>query len=118
VTAYRTVRTYQIWGSFTKEDVDREFPTTVSMFKRDQLMGDGKTRMVDWERDFAVLEGEDLVLLKEFEVVPDVLLDEPAEAAIARQIFDTYMEGWWHNMEMMHDCSTDELRPTKAPRDL
>lgn len=89
---------HQVWGNFAKDDRDREYPTTVSVFRKDQLMGDGHTRQVDFEREFATSEGEDFVLLREFEV--DVttlreLSDEELEQHITRGLFNSFMEGWW-----------------------
>lgn len=110
---------YQIWGSFSKDDEDRESPTTVSMFERDQMMGDGTTRMLDFERQFAAEDGEDLVLLKEFQPAPEVWLTKDAELEVARQVFNVFMDGWWQITEdhsgAKHDSSADERRPTEPP---
>lgn len=114
--------TYQIWGSFSRDDDGREFPTTVSLFEKGQLMGDGATTMLDFERKFAAEDGEDLVLLKEFDPVPGVWLSKEAELEVARQIFDSFMDGWWQITEedpgAKHDRRTHESEPAGTPLDV
>lgn len=112
---------YQIWGSFVKGDRDREHPTTVSMFEKDQLMGDREKTMLEFEQEFSTLEGEDLVLLKEFQPAPEVWLTKDAELEVARQIFDTFMDGWWRmtaDDRGRHDRSSDEQEPAGPSLDV
>ncbi len=91
------MRTFQIWGSFVKGDKERL--TTVSMFQKDQLMGDG-TKMLDFEQRFAEEDGEKLVLLREFDVPHRGILDEDEEDEqafeFARAVYNAYLDGWWH----------------------
>ncbi len=86
---------FQIWGQFTKDDPDQESPTTVSMFKKGQLMGNGQA-MEDFEREYATNDGEVLVLLREFEIESEALPSETVEFEMARAVYNAFMDGWWH----------------------
>jgi hypothetical protein len=95
---------FQIWGSFTKDDP--EFPTTVSTFRKGQLTPSGKS-MVDFEREFSEEEGEELVLLYEFDPIQhladrEVHEHHPSdamEAAIAHLVSNAFMEGWFRRKD-------------------
>ena len=92
--------TWQIWGNFAKDDLDRDFPTTISLIRKDELMLDGFTRKEDFERQFAVDEGEDFVLMREFELnFGDLIVPQEIEWGIVNQVYDAYLDGWWNKIK-------------------
>lgn len=96
---------FQIWGSFTKTDKERESPTTVSTFRKGQLMADGVKTMLEFEQEFNASEDEETVLLHEFDPSSrietehgDTPLTEDQETAVAFLISNSFMAGWWKDV--------------------
>jgi hypothetical protein len=111
------VSVYQIWGSF--HPGDRRVPTTVSCFKKGELMGDGVKSMEGFEREFAKEDGEELVLMQEFD--PAGCGKEMHQDSVVRQIFDMYMRGWWNQTleeELKNDSHPSEPEADGSPPDL
>lgn len=104
---------FQIWGSFAKDDP--EFPTTVSTFRKDQLTPSGKL-LEQLDREFAEEEGEEFVLLYEFDPI-QTLADREVhehmpsvemETAIAFLVSNAFMEGWFRRREDDEDADSQD----------
>lgn len=110
---------FQIWGSFLTDD--HEYPTTVSTFRKGQLMSNGVS-MEQFEREFAEEDGEELVLLYEFDPIQfladrevyEHLPSESMESAIANMVSLAFMEGWFRRKDDEDDAADDPEQP-KAP---
>lgn len=90
--------TWQIWGSFTHDDL--EFPTTIGTFRKGARTPGGEL-LEDLEREFARLDDEDLILLYEFDPIDELVrrdvnehMPSPEmEAAMAYMVAQAFMAG-------------------------
>lgn len=106
---------YQIWGSFEKGD--RDNPTTIDTFQKGQKLSNGMLTE-DFEKKFADEEGEEYVLLEEFDVIEhladrDIHEHMPSpemEAALAAMYAEAFMNGWWKKGGDDDTDSEDEPR--------
>jgi hypothetical protein len=109
------VSVFQIWGSFAKGDPDH--PTTTSTFRKGQTNGPGGKTMEQLEREFADEEGEELVLMYEFDPIQrladrDVHEHHPSESmenAMAFMVAEAFMAGWFRDRK--EDDADDQAEP-------